>query len=428
MNADLRSYGGWRERRGFGLAGLSGTQTGSALAGVVLCLGVALIRPEALLLMAVPLAAIVTMVGLRVGGESLATISQRHGRFHWARRRGRLRHRSAESGRLPGVLAELEVVDATDAAGNAVGLLWLPDRRTLTAAVPLEPLGTELVDAEDLETWVCGWSDWLTHLGYTSVVDHVAVTVRTASTGQAARTVLSLTVGHVAASSLDRSTAALLDAVGGDQALGACGMSVLQALSASEIMTWVRQGYDPTATGVATAAADMRPTAVEEGWDSYRHDGWLSAVYAWYEPPGEAITMPGLARFLGPADYHKSVTVVFRPVPAHDAAREVETQAQAALFRREYRRRLGRDETARDAMDLRRARGTAEDHAAGAGVVDVALFAVASVRELASLAPAAADLENRAGEGRMRLRRCYGDQARGFACALGVGFLPARWW
>ena len=45
-----------------------------------------------------------------------------------------------------------------------------------------------------------------------------------------------------------------------------------------------------------------------------------------------AVTPAGLARFLGPSEYHKSVTVVFTPVPAHEAAREVDRQAQAALF------------------------------------------------------------------------------------------------
>ena len=29
--SELRTFGGWRERRGFGVAGLSGTQTGGAL-------------------------------------------------------------------------------------------------------------------------------------------------------------------------------------------------------------------------------------------------------------------------------------------------------------------------------------------------------------------------------------------------------------
>jgi len=428
MNADVRTYGGWRERRGFGLAGLSGAQTGSALAGVVLCLGVALIRPEALIVMAVPLGATLALVGLRVGGEPLAAVIRRHGRFQVARRRGGLSHRSSASGRLPGVLADTEVVDAADAAGKPVGLLWSPGRRTLTAAVPLEPLGPDLVDSDDLGGWVSGWSDWLAHLGYSPLLEHVAVTIRTSPTGQPARTVLGITVGHAARSALDRATAALFDAVGAARTLAACGMSVLEPLSPEEMMTWVRHGFDPAAAGTAVAAADMRPTAVDEGWETYRHDGWLSAAYAWHEPPGEAITPAGLARFLGPAEYHKSVTMVFTPVPAHEAAREVDGQAQAALFRREYRRRLGRDETARDAVDLQRARRTAEEQAVGAGIVDVGLFAVASTRDPASLASAAADLENRAGEARLRLRRCYGEQERAFACVLGVGFVPGRWW
>lgn len=428
MNADVRTYGGWRERRGFGVAGLSGTQTGLALAGVVVCLATALVRPQALMVMAVPLLALVALVAMRVRGEPVAAVLGRHGRFQWVRRRGGLSFRGSESGRLPGVLADAHVIDATDGAGRGVGMFWSPGRRTLTALVPLEPWGPDLVDTDDIAGWVSGWSDWLAHLGYAPLLEHVAVTIRTAPTGQPARTVMGITVGQAARSALDQATAALFDALSGARGLGACGMSVLEPLNPEEIMTWVRQGYVQAAAGAAAVAADMRPTAVDEGWETYRHDGWLSAAYAWHEPPGGAITPAGLARFLGPAEYHKSVTMVFTPVPAHEAAREVDGQAQAALFRREYRRRLGRDETARDAVDLRRARRTAEEQAAGAGIVDVGLFAVATTRDPVSLASAAADLENRAGEARLRLRRCYGEQERAFACALGVGFVPGRWW
>jgi hypothetical protein len=135
-----------------------------------------------------------------------------------------------------------------------------------------------------------------------------------------------------------------------------------------------------------------------------------------------------LARLLGPTDYPKRVSLVYTPVPAHVAAREVDRQAEAALFRSEYRRRLGRDETARDRVDLDRARQTAQDQATGAGVVDVSLFAAVTAATEEELGPVAADLEGRAGESRLRLRRSYGAQAAVFASTLGIGYLPTGRW
>jgi hypothetical protein len=122
------------------------------------------------------------------------------------------------------------------------------------------------------------------------------------------------------------------------------------------------------------------------------------------------------------------VSLVYTPVPAHVAAREVDRQAEAALFRSEYRRRLGRDETARDRVDLGRARQTAQEQATGAGVVDVSLFAAVTAASEEELGPVAADLESRAGESRLRLRRSYGAQAAVFAATLGVGYLPSSRW
>lgn len=55
MSADIRNYGGWRERRGFGLAGLSGRQTAAALGAVLVLLAVALVRPGFVGVLGIPL-------------------------------------------------------------------------------------------------------------------------------------------------------------------------------------------------------------------------------------------------------------------------------------------------------------------------------------------------------------------------------------
>lgn len=451
MSDQVRTYGGWRERRGFGVAGLSGPQTAAALLAAVVCLAVALIIPAALVVIAIPLLAVLGLVGLRFRGEPLASVLERRGRWWWSQRRATGSYRSAWSQSLPGVLRDCQVLEVTDRTGGAVAVVWDSVRETVTAVVPVEALGVDLVAAQEVEQWVAGWSQWLAHLGYIPDLRQLAVTVHTGpgpppeSTGEedarraagqpipvagavAARSLLSLTVGSASRARLEQACEVLLDAVSSTSTLARCGLTVLAAMTTSDVQAWIRHAFDPglRTTDVQVDPGDMRPTATEEMWGMYRHDAAVSVGFVWHEPPGQAAGPTVLARLLGPAPYWKRVTLVFEPVPAHAASREVDRQAEAAVFRREYRRRLGRDETARERVDLQRARQTADEQAAGAGLVDVGLYAVATAGSEVTVLAAAADLENRAGESRLRLRRNYGAQAATFACTLGIGYVPGR--
>lgn len=438
MSDHVRTYGGWRERRGFGVAGLSGPQTAGALLCVVVCLAVALIAPASLVFMAVPLLIAVGVAGLRIRGEAVASVAERRGRWWWSQRRAGGSYRSALSPSLPGVLKDCRILEVTDRGGCGVAVVWDSVRETVTAVVPVEPLGVDLVGPQEVEQWVKRWGEWLAHLGYVPDLRHLAVTVHTgpgppvpdAAGATAARTLLSLTVGGAGTAGLEPACEVLLDAVSSTSSLAGCGLTLLPAMTPSDVARWVRHAFDPDlpAADVRAEAGDLRPTATEEMWASYRHDAALSAGYVWHEPPGPSAGPGVLARILGPADYWKRMTLVFEPVPAHAASREVDRQAEAAVFRREYRRRMGRDETARERADLQRARQTADEQAAGAGLVDVGLYAVATAGSEAALQAATADLENRAGESRLRLRRNYGAQAATFACTLGIGYVPGRRW
>lgn len=427
---------------------MSGPQTGGALVAVVGTLVVALVQPAVLTWIAPALCLLFAVVLVRLRGESLAALIERRVRLRMSAGVRRITWDAP----MPGPLEGLQVIEATDAAGRGVGLLWLPGDG-ITALVPVEPVGPELVDEQQVEGWIQGWSGWLAHLGYAPEVKRVAVTVVTrpplegpaqaASGGLAAsvmaevagvagqartRTVVSLTVAAPSRADVSAQCDAVLELVSGGGALARCGMTVLPAMSADDVARWIRQAFDPWLPEVPTTPAEMRPTAVEERWASYRHDSAVSACYAWQEPPGDIITPRTLVRLLGPATYPKRVSVVYTPVLSHVAAREVDRQAEAALFRKEYRRRLGRDETARDHVDLQRARRTAQEQATGAGVVDVCLFVAVAATSDAGLAAVTADLENRAGESRVRLRRSYGAQAEVFAATLGLGLVPSRRW
>jgi hypothetical protein len=435
MSAPVRTYGGWRERRGFGLAGLSGPQTAVALGLVVTLLMAAMVRPSILLLLGAPLAGAAVLAATRVDGRSAATHLTARVRWSVGRRRGWDRHDGMSDPQLPAPLAGLRLLTAVDPVGREVGLIRHGRTRRLTGFIAVQPHGVVLVDRGEVESWQRTWGEWLAGLGHVPGLRHAAVTVVTGNSGgdaidgdrvpaHRADTWVSVTVD----AGTDRGAERLVDLLAGlAGGLVGCGVDVLDPVDPAAVVGWLRGGFEPVldhrgaASGVWT---DARPTAVRESWDCYRHDGWLSAAFCWDQCPGPGLGPHALMRLLGPSDYPKRVSVVFEPVPAHRAAREVERQTEAAVFRREYRRRIGRDETARDRVDLERARAAATDEAVGAGLVDVGLYAVVSAREDEDLPRIAADFEHRAGESHLRLRRAYGSQAAAFAAALGVGYVP----
>jgi hypothetical protein len=414
----------------------------------LLGLAAVLVMPAVLPVLVIPAGLVVAVVVVRVRGESLVSVASRHLGYRARARRGRTSFRARQDLALPAPLSSLTI-----RSGAAAAVLD-PARRTLTGVVPVEAQGLEFADPEAVEQWAAAWGRWLAHLGYVPDLSHVAVTVFTRPVRAArslqgddpvsvmvqqaaelqqpeheARTVISVTV-ELSGDGEERALQRLSEAVGSLRALEQCGLTVLPPLDEPALVGWVRSCFDPVLSGQDTTGAwpDARPTALEEGWASCRHDGAVSVAFAWDECPGDSVSPHAVGRLLGPAPYPKRVTMVFAPVPAQDAAREVDRQAEAAVFRSQYRRRLGRDETARERLDVERARQTAQEQARGSGLLDVGVFAVVSVPDGDDPEAAAADVHNRAGQARLRLRRAHGGQADAFAATLGLGFLPPRGW
>lgn len=448
MSAPIRSYGGWRERRGFGIGSLSGRQTAIGLAVVIGVLFALLLAPAIAPVLIVAAGLLAGSVLIRIRGESVWAVAVRHVLWFRTQQTGRTEYSAWTTRALPGPLAALEVFEVDD-----VGLIHNPQSRTLTTVVPLEPAGADFVDAEQMQSWQQGWDRWLSHLGYVSEVRHVAVIIdsgpvpamlspppgsdmvdqimaeldRMTASDVRATTLVSITLGYDG--DAQKAVARALEVVAGTATLDQCGVGVLPAWSPGEVLSWIRDCFEPAwEHGEVSGLPDARPTAAQERWDSYRHDGAVSASFMWDESPGENLARHVLLRLFGPADYGKRICLVYEPVAAHEAAREVDRQAEAAVFRSQYRRRLGRDETARERLDIERARQTASDQAHGRGLVDVGLYATVTAKDEQALAMSAADLHNRAGECRVRLRRAYGTQLAAFITTLGVGFVPDRSW
>lgn len=426
MSPETPVYGGWRERRGFGIATMSGAQTFGALAAVGCLLIAAMIHPGLVVFLAPPVVLLALVFLGRVRGEALPSLLARHLGWFWGERRGS--HVQVNGVQLPGELGRLTVMEVADANNSVVAVIHDPGAQTITALVPLEPAGLEFVDDDEVCDQVQAWGDWLAQLGYVQDLSHVVVTVVSGlpDHGGALRSRTVLSVSLRDARGLEQTCADLMDVVASTHALSRCGVSVAPAMSLEQLSRWVRDCFDPAPVGegVAVHWEDARPVAVREHWDRYVHDGSVSTGFFWDECPSRAVHPQVLLRLLGPSTYRKRVSLVYEPVPAHQAAREVDRQAQAAVFRRQYHRRLGRDETAREQADLERARQTAREQAAGAGLVDVGVYAVLSAAQGSDLDGLVADMHNRAGESRIRFRRSYGTQATTFMTTLGLGMVP----
>lgn len=480
--AQPRLFGGWRRTRGMGLWGLG---PGSTVVMLVCALAPLLMAAGSFRLgavVAVPAAAVAGLTVTRIGGVPLGHVAYRRARWGWGTVAGDRELRAGatvaheRAWELPGPLADAQLISADDGRGGRFGLVH--DRRTgaLTATLRCAASSTWLVDGRDADGWVSNWHSWLASLGYLPTVRWVTVTVDTApepgttlrdsvlrrvdpaspadaralvrelverSPGASAdvETRVSITFAPSAASGRpgdlpDRAEDVSRQLAGLESQLGTCGVVVLGRASGRQLASMVRIAYDPASRGdvdraLATGSdlltwGEAGPVAANEDWEKYRHDSGISVTWGWHEAPRQHVTSDVLTRLLSPGRFPKRVTMLYRPLSAGDAARVLEGQVNAAAFRDAYRRAQKRDETARDAADGEQARRAAREEAMGAGVVLLSLYTTVTVTEESLLPEAVADVESRADQCKIRLRRLYGGQAAGFATTLPVGICPAH--
>jgi hypothetical protein len=477
-----RDYGGWRRRRSIGLFGLGPAGTLAVLGALLAMMIAATADPAALLYVAPPVLAVMAFGLARIGGEPLALAAVRRLRWRYGSARKYTSYRAAvvaehsPAFRMPGVLAPLTVLDAEDGYGGRYGIVL--DRRTglMTPTLRVIPASMWLANRDDADTWVANWGGWLASLGYLPMLRWVTVTIDTApepgSTladsiaaaldpasppaarqimGQLARTApaaaadvdtrVSITFDPKASPTVPADLTAAAAEVGRtmhglESALGTCGVTVLGRASAAEIAGVVRTAFDPAARGEVNRILaqpsvqglgwmDAGPIGAEEEPGCYRHDSGISISWAWEQPPRQNVTSDVLARLLAPGRYPKRVSLQYRPFSAAEAMRVLEAEVNAAQFRAIYKRRTGRDETARDSHDQARARQAAAEEAAGAGVCLVSLYVTVTVVSGDELPRAAAEIEAAAESSKIRLRRMTYAQAAGWAATLPCGICPA---
>lgn len=487
VSAPPRTYGGWRRRRGIGIGSLDGRQSAVVLIAVGVVVISSAISLTLAAVMLLPAAAAVGVSLAHWDGVWAVDAALARFRFARASRAGQTSYRAGvvvdhpRAWQLPGSLASSRCITVEDGRGGHYALVW--DRRTglLTATLRVAATGTTLAGGGDADTWVANWGAWLASLGDEPTVVWVAVTVDTApDVGESLRDKIEAQIDpHASAAAqlmlreliaaspalaadvdtrvsitFDTSKAAtrpdgLLDAAaevsrslaGLENSLGSCGMSVLGRANSVDVAAAVRTAFDPAARGtvktvldgLATGQADPEdllswadagPTAAIERWADYTHDSGTSITWALRDAPRQQVTSAVLGRLTAPGQWPRRVTMTYQVFSTEEASKVVEAERNAASFRSAYRQRTKRDETARDHEDRDRATRAALEESQGAGVVLWSTYVTTTVTDPAELPAAAADVEQRAGTAKLRLRRMFGSQAAGFAATLPLGVYP----
>ena len=343
----VRTYGGWRRRRGIGLLGLGPAATFILLGVLVILLVIAVLSARTLLY-ALPAAALAAAAALiRPGGTPIAGILLHRIRWQYATMTGQNGYlagavqQHAGILQLPGTLAATELLSAEDGYGRWYGLVR--DRRTgcLTATLRVVPTSTWLAATSDADSWVANWGAWLASLGYVPAVRWVSVTIDTApdpgsaladhiaaatdpqaprpardilaqlvATAPAAAadvdTRVSITFDPAAYPSTPRTVAAAVAETGQslaglESALSSCGLTLLGRARAIDLAGAVRIAFDPAVRGEVSRLlasqvspaletqldwAAAGPEAALEQWDRYRHDSGISVSWTWRDARG----------------------------------------------------------------------------------------------------------------------------------------------
>lgn len=474
-----RTYGNWRQAKGIGIGSWSTSQTITAFVAVLI--PILLFYTSAVAGVIALGAALLTMVIVLVpvGGTSMWALVARRARFSSARRAGWTRYTGGvltdhpRKNMLPGPMAPITPLDSDDGRGGRQAILW--DRRTglLTVVLRCSPGGLDLADQKQADQWVASWGAWLADLGYQPMIRWVSVTVDTAPTGgtttreyvagrrsphapPAANAVLDELLASTPRVTADVDTRVsitfdpsranprpqdLLAAVaevtrwvpGLEQGLGPCGVTVLGRATVPWLVGRLRTAYDPAARGDVALLDDRQqilqwrdadPVHAEETREFFQHDSGISVSWAMREAPRQAVTERVLTPLLAPGPHPRRFTLLYEPFPADRAAVEVEREVTALAVRNEWARRTKRDPRQRDRDDADRAHQAAREESQGAGVGRFCVYVTTTVHDPERLPAAVADVELRAGQSKLRLRRLWWAQGAGFAAALGLGINP----
>ncbi len=476
---EIRTYGNFRRPESPGLGSLGTLGTALVFGGLIVLI-ILMAAHQLIASAAWAVGVCVVLVLLMVRDLHHRTGLERFGaRMAWRRSRklGQHLYRSGPLGRtewgtcqLPGLLAASKLHEFTDSYGRPFAIVEMPQVGHYSVVISTEPDGSQLVDQEQVDSWVAHWGNWLSGLGQELGLVGAAVTVEAApdsgarlrrevlgridpdASDLAKRVLRRVAMEYPTGSAQVRAWVTLtfngrtyagrrrtVDEVARDlgsrmpaltQQLGNTGAGAARPASALAVCEAVRVAYDPAAAALIDEVhargetpsldwSDVGPAAVESTWDAMRHDSAWSRTWMMTSAPRGEVYSSVLAKLISahPDLDRKRVTLLYRPLDAARAARAVEQDKRTADLRVNSARRP----SDRNLTSARSARSAAAEEARGAGLVDFGMLITATVTEEERLPEARAAVESLAATARLVIRPVYGSQDAAFAAALPLG-------
>ncbi|MCI1225385.1 MULTISPECIES: SCO6880 family protein [Bifidobacterium] len=372
---------------------------------------------------------------------------------------------------LPGILAKSSLSEGHDGTDRPFALLRVPRQHTYTIVLEASPAGEDLVDQEQIDTWVARWGQLQADMADEPGLTHFSATIETlpANPLQLRQEVLSnqdstaasfsvkvlndivatypqgssAVKAYLAFSYTDRSRRGgrrrreqeMMGEIATRitylcQKIQQTGAGACIPLTAQELCRYVRIAYDPaTAASFDEAAAygqpiDLQwdncgPMASQSSWSDYRHDSGRSVTWEMTTAPRGLVQSNILTRLLSPQSnvLRKRVTWLYRPVPADKTPDVIDSDVNAADYAvnsmKKPPERLKRRKRAADQ--------TASEEASGAGLANFSCLVTVTMGEASDKADVMASVEALGSAARIRLRPVYGSQDSAFAAALPLG-------
>lgn len=195
-------------------------------------------------------------------------------------------------------------------------------------------------------------------------------------------------------------------------------------LDAGQLAVLLRTAYDPAVTAtlerektLGRSLATAGPVAVEERWSCIRTDSAWHAVL-WISQWPQALVFPGfLAPVLLADGMRRYFSILYRPVPAEVAVRDIRKKKVEHLSDMQQRAKIGQIEDFTHQQEYADVLQQESELASGHGVLrDVGLIAVSASTE-EELEAAVARIEQAAVQASLETRRLVFQQAQAFAVA-----------
>ncbi|MBN9611313.1 MAG: hypothetical protein BGO26_10820 [Actinobacteria bacterium 69-20] len=211
-------------------------------------------------------------------------------------------------------------------------------------------------------------------------------------------------------------------------ALRAADLTPSDWYTPGQLAVMLRAAYDPAIAATLERSelgrdlATAGPVAVEETWDRLRSDSAFHAVLWVSEWPRSQVYPGFLAPILLSSGMRRAFTLLYDPVRADQAARDIRRKKTGYLSDAAQRAKVGQIEDAEQTAEYRDVLQQEADLIAGHGVLHYAGLIAVSAPTIDELEAAVSAIEQAAIQASCETRRLVGQQAQAFtAAALPLG-------